>query len=88
MCSLLPQITLPPRSANEGQTVRRATRNMSVAGFRDEMSRAEDRAYISGLVVLEIANRKLAEEAVVVFLSELVVPRAGLRIGGVLVFPA
>ena len=31
-------------------------------------------AYISGLVVFEIADGKLAEEGVVVFLSELVVP--------------
>jgi hypothetical protein len=36
-------------------------------------------AYIPRLVVFKIANSKLSEEVVVVFLSELVVPRGVLR---------
>lgn len=43
-------------------------------------------AYISGLVVFKIANGKLAEEGVVVFLSELVVPRGVWCLDGVFVF--
>ena len=43
-------------------------------------------AYISRLVMFEIADGKLAEEAVVVFLSELIVPRGISWLDGVLVF--
>ena len=43
-------------------------------------------AYISRLVMLQIANGKLSEEAIVVFLSELVIPRRVVRrLGGVIV---
>jgi hypothetical protein len=42
-------------------------------------------AYIPGLVVFKIANGKLSEEIVVVFLSELVVPRGIVRRGVVFV---
>ena len=80
MCSLQLPIALPPRSANEGQTVRHVRTSVE----RDvELRRI---AYVSGLVVLEIANRKLAEEAVVVFLSELVVPGGVLCLGRGVVF--
>jgi hypothetical protein len=40
---------------------------------------------IPGLVVFKIANGKLSEEVVVVFLSELVVPRGVVRLGVVFI---